>query len=190
MLKDRDWEAAWSPYDASVYGEALALLRADDVVYDIGAGDLRFAVRAAAKVCRVVAVERNAAVLGRACAPFPPNLTVVVADARSHAVPAGATVGVLLMRHCRHFSEYHRKLQAAGCGRLITNARWGMGVESLDLHDVPSFEVAPEGWYACACGVVGLKAGRVEDISEAVLHRQTSVGDCPACRPTRDRKGA
>ncbi len=44
------WEAMWAPYDEATYGAALAQIAADDVVLDIGAGDLRLA-RRAARIC-------------------------------------------------------------------------------------------------------------------------------------------
>jgi len=95
--------------------------------------------------------------------------------------PSGLTTAVLLMRHCRHFRDYLYRLRAAGCRRLVTNARWGMGVECLPLAPQPSFEATPPGWYACACGAVGFKAGLPEELSAGSLAASHSVEDCPAC---------
>lgn len=58
-----DWEALWAPYDEATYLAALGFLRPSDVVLDIGAGDLRFARRAARLVRTVIAVEQNAETL-------------------------------------------------------------------------------------------------------------------------------
>src|SRR3990172_2227545 len=60
---DAEWEAAWAPYDETTYRAALELIRPDDVVLDIGAGDLRFARRAAARARTVIAVEQRAELL-------------------------------------------------------------------------------------------------------------------------------
>ena len=90
------WESLWAVYDEATYSAALAFIRPDDVVLDIGAGDLRFARRAAVRARRVIAIERRAELLA---APCPSNLTVLCGDARALPFPFGVTVGVLLMRH-------------------------------------------------------------------------------------------
>ena len=40
---DRNWERRWAPYDELTYQEVLAQVRPDDLVLEIGAGDLRLA---------------------------------------------------------------------------------------------------------------------------------------------------
>ncbi len=65
--------------------------------------------------------------------PLPANLIPICADARVLDFPSGITAGVLLMRHCTNFRLYAEKLQKAGAARLITNARWRMDVESMNL---------------------------------------------------------
>lgn len=179
----RDWEALWAPYDDATYAAACAHLHPEDVVLDIGAGDLRFARRAAGRVRHVYALERNSGVLaaGLAQGALPGNLTVVSGDALAIPVPADVTAGVLLMRHCQHLRQYLARLRDAGCRALVTNARWGMGVECIPLGPLPSFAEARNGWYACLCGAVGFKAARPEDIDGTALAAQTSVADCPAC---------
>ena len=187
-LSGADWEAAWAPYDEPTYRAALAFIQADDVILDIGAGDLRFARRAAAQARAVIAIERRAGLLAdgreagrrKACS-YNANLVVICGDALSTPFPIGVTVGVLLMRHCRHFREYAQKLQAAGCRRLITNARWGFGVEQVILGPHPAYDVAAPGWYACQCGAVGFKPCRPEALTTAALARTTEVSRCPAC---------
>lgn len=74
-LKERR-ENAFAPYDETTYNAALDALRADDVVFDIGAGDLRFAIRAAQRVRRVIAVEQRRELLDT---PMPPNITAFAA---------------------------------------------------------------------------------------------------------------
>ncbi len=96
-----EWENAWAPYDQDTYAAALAALRPEDVVLDIGAVDLRWARRAAARVRQVIAIERHAELLRE---PFPTNLSVICTDARHVEFPAGTTAAVLLMRHCQHYA--------------------------------------------------------------------------------------
>ena len=74
------WEALWAPYDEDTYQQALSFVPEGAVVLDIGAGDLRFARRLAARARVVYAVERNRALL---TGPVPANVRVVSADARA-----------------------------------------------------------------------------------------------------------
>ena len=180
-----DWEATWAPYDEATYAAALAFLEPEDVVLDIGAGDLRFARSAARCVRKVFAIERNEEILGSICLGTPDNLIVVCADALTWAFPEGVTVGVLLMRHCRHFQDYVIRLRAVGGQRLITNARWGMDVECLSLAPQSPYWAAPPGWYACSCGAVGFKSAAAEKIHTTALDTSISVENCPACLSAR-----
>ncbi len=176
-------EDVWAPYDDSTYGPALAAIGAEDVVLDIGAGDLRFAARAAARARRVIAVERRAELIGPG--PWPSALEIVIADALIWPFPSGLTVGVLLMRHCTHYRAYAERLRAAGAGRLITNARWGMGVEVVDLLAPRTvFADVRARWYACDCGAVGFAAGPVDAITPEALRGAVDVATCPHCSPT------
>ncbi len=179
---EAEWEAAWAPYDEPTYAAALQLLKPDDVVLDIGAGDLRFARRAAARTRAVIAVEQRAELVTGAGAPNLPNLTVICGDALSIPFPAGLTVAVLLMRHCRHLRQYVDKLREVGYPRLITNARWRMGVEQVDLTAprVP-FAQVQSGWYACLCGATGFVAASPELIDEVAIEQVTEVDGCPQC---------
>jgi len=180
-----DWEAVWAPYDEATYSTALDYLGSGDVVLDIGAGDLRFARRAARRARKVIAVERNREVLEAGSGQIPENLSVVCADALAWPFPEGITVGVLLMRHCRHYGDYTARLRAAGCRRLVTNARWGMDVECVPLDPQTPYWAAPPGWYACSCGAVGFKAAPPEELLPGALDLSISVEDCPACLAAR-----
>lgn len=157
------WEAAWSPYDEDTYRFVLDQVGPEDVVLEIGAGDLRLARRLATVAERVIAVEINPLLLARSSPDRPANLSVVCADARYLSFPPDTTVGVLLMRHCEHFRLYVEKLRSVGCRRLVTNARWGMGVEVVDLGRALPFEGVLAGWYACKCGAVGIVPGTQPD---------------------------
>lgn len=181
---DADWEFRYAPYDALTYETALQYLEQTDIVLDIGAGDLRFARLAATRVQRVIAIEQNAELLERALAhlPLPENIDVICADARSYHFPAGITAGVLLMRHCTHFRLYLEKLRQSGARRLITNARWRMNVEQIDLKIVPlNYGMFSMGFYACRCGAVGFKSGPVEQLTPAMLDTCQEVEGCPRC---------
>jgi hypothetical protein len=179
-----EWEMTWSPYDESTYTAVLNALRPNDVVLDIGAGDLRLARRMAAVVQRVTAWEIQRGVLERGAAlSLPANLTPVLTDARQEPVPSDVNVAVLLMRHCTNFRLYAEKLAAAGCRWLLTNARWGLAVEKVDLLvERVSYTAVPLGWFACHCGETGFIPGPPEKLtpdSEKFVHE---VYDCPGCK--------
>lgn len=179
------WETMHAPYDQPTYQAVLDLLEPADVVLDIGAGDLRLARQMTAIVRKVYAVEVNARVLDQASAssdPLPVSLIPILADARSFDFPRDVTVGVLLMRHCTHFRLYFDKLRTAGAGRLVTNARWRMGVEAVDLRaERIAFGEVEMGWYACQCGATGFKAGPAERWSAEMDRVVHEVADCPQC---------
>lgn len=184
-LSSAAWAAMFAPYDQPTYQAVLDLLKPDDVVLDIGAGDLRLSRQMAQITRRVYALEINPPVIetGRQCVePLPGNLIPVCADARKIKFPPGVTAGVLMMRHCTYFCLYAGKLQAAGASRLITNARWRMSVESVDLLAARvSYDTAGMGWYACLCGAAGFKEGPAEQWSPGMERVHQEVADCPQC---------
>lgn len=180
---DQAWERLWAPYDEPTYGEVMGYIGCEDVVLEIGAGDLRLARRLAGVAREVIAWEIDTAVLAPHHYALPSNLTVIQTDARTEPVPARVTTAVLLMRHCQHFPLYISRLQAAGCQRLITNARWGMGVEVVRLQAPRMlFATAPMGWYACWCGATGFRAGPAEYLTPELETAVHEVIDCPLCR--------
>lgn len=181
MLSAQAWERMWAPYDESTYMQALAYVRPSDIVLDIGAGDLRLARRLAVQARYVYALEMNAAMLP-AVTTLPDNVQMICADARTFPFPTDVTLAVLLMRHCQHLSLYLDKLLAAGCRYLVTNARWGVGVERIDLWAarVP-FTAVSIGWYACWCGANGFVSGPPEKLTAAVESITHEVYHCPRC---------
>ena len=183
-----DWEKIWAPSDEATYQSVLAHIQAEDVIVDIGAGDLRLSIRMAKIARRVYAIEIQEALLrrgleGQTCS-LPGNLVAIQGDASSWQIPNGTTVGVLLMRHCNHFRLYAEKLKVADCRRLITNARWRMGVEVVQLQatriDYGQVEI---GWYACWCGSSGFIPGPVEYLTPEVYSTVHEVIRCPSCAP-------
>ena len=182
-----DWEAAFAPYDEETYRLVLAQITPPDVVLDIGAGDLRLTKRIAALARRVYAIERDPAVLARSDrGSWPANLIVICADALVTAFPSDVTMALLLMRHCtrEHFAVYLRRLSALHrCRRLITNARWKMDVEVIDLRSARSVAYDPTrvGWYACRCGSIGFTPGDPGFITPQVLAEVIDVVSCPHC---------
>lgn len=176
------WEALWAPYDEATYAAVLTVIEPSDVVLDIGSGDLRLSRRIAEQARLVIAWEIQAALVAAAFRPLPVKLLVVVADARIEPVPAGVTSAVLLMRHCTHYALYVEKLRAAGCRRLITNARWGMGVEVIELSPGVPFDSVGVGWYACRrCGAVGFLETVAAQVDKATIENVSDVEGCPAC---------
>jgi hypothetical protein len=179
------WEARWAPYDEATHAAVLAAIQPDDVVLEIGAGDLRLAQRLARIAQRVIAWEQDLRVLAQADPRVRelPNLQVACTDARCEPVPEGVTVAVLLMRHCTHFALYVRKLRDAGCQRLITNARWRTGVELIDLAVGVPFDNQRTGWYACRrCGGIGFQGDEPDQVSEDTLQQVADVEGCPNCQ--------
>jgi hypothetical protein len=179
------WERRWAPYDEATYQAALAFVDPADVIVDIGAGDLRLARRAADIASKVYALELHETVLEKAVAagPLPDNLVILRGDARYHSFPSGVTCGILLMRHCLHFQSYASKLRDVGAKRLITNARWGFGVELVALQATRrQYHQLKLGWYACWCGAVGFKPGEVKKLTPEVDVTTFEVVDCPECK--------
>lgn len=181
-LAPASWESLWAPYDQPTYAYVLDHLEPGEVILDIGAGDLRLARQLAPRVSQVYAIEINPDLNRTNRIDLPANLTLLEGDARKLDFPPGITSGVLLMRHCTHFQEYAEKLRLAGARRLFTNARWGLGIECVDLTEFrPAFERIPFGWYACWCGRTGFKPGPVTQFTDASLEIDHQVSDCPAC---------
>jgi len=180
----------YAPYDDGTYRAVLEFLRPEDVALDIGAGDLRFSRQMAQTVRKVYAIEINDSVLHRGLDtsnPLPDTLIPVHADARTFDFPADVTVGVLLMRHCTHFRLYLEKLCRIGAQRLVTNARWRMSMEEVNIQaERIAFEEIAMGWYACWCGATGFKAGPAdaERWSMDMDHLIHEVMDCPQCSQT------
>jgi predicted RNA methylase len=181
----QDWEAAYAPYDEATYQFVLDHITAQDVVLDIGAGDLRLARRVADVAQKVYAVERQVAVLPQlARASWPAWLIVINADAQHWSFPPDVTVAVLLMRHCtpEHFAGYVKRLLATTrCTRLLTNARWKMGVEEMDLRSREPYNPDRVGWYACRCGGIGFTPGDPQLITSQLLAEVIEVERCPQC---------
>lgn len=187
-----NWEYQWAPYDLPTYQAVLKKLLPDDVVLDIGAGDLRLARQMAETVCKVYSVEINPAILNQGIdqsESLPGNLIPICADARVMDIPSEVTVGVLLMRHCAHFKVYADRLKEIKCPRLITNARWRMGVETIDLLAPRiKLEIVKIGWYACWCGAVGFKNGPVELLTPETDAIINEVIECPDCLHHKSKK--
>jgi len=182
---DAEWELLWAPYSEDTYQEVINFIQPEDVVLEIGAGDLRLAVLLAQKARHVYALEIQHVLVEKAIpnwVAFLKNLTILNQDARTSPFPKGITTAVLLMRHCTHFRLYADKLKAAGCKKLITNARWRTGLEVVQLQAPRQiFEQIPLGWYACWCGNTGFKPGPVENLDEITTNLVHEVLNCPHC---------
>lgn len=193
-LLDAAWEALYAPYDQPTYRAVLDQIGEQDITLDIGAGDLRLARQMAVIARKVYAVEINSELLHQACTSddlLPDNLIFIRADARTMEFPTDITTGVLLMRHCTRFRLYSEKLQKAGASRLITNARWRMGVEVVNLWaQRRSFAEVDMGWFACSCGGTGFKAGPAEYWSFEMDRITNEVSSCPHCMEVPDIKNS
>lgn len=182
------WEAMWAPYPEEDYQFVLAQIHPEDTVLEIGAGDMRLATRIARVARCVYAIEKNVHLTPPPAArqDLPSNLVVIQGDARSFPFPPNITVAVLMMRHCTHFAHYLNKLRKTSCNRLITNARWRTGVETIWLHDTRKhYDDFQIGWYACWCGQTGFKAGSVDLITPEIEQMVHETATCPHCKPQR-----
>lgn len=175
----------YAPYDQQTYRAVLDQLGPEDVIIDIGAGDLRLARQMARIARKVYAVEINPLVMDQAEAfseALPENLAPLSADARILDFPSDISTGVLLMRHCTCFRLYAEKLQKVGAARLITNARWHMDVEMVNLLvERKPFTGTGMGWYACICGGTGFKEGPAEHWTLQLDSFINEVSNCPQC---------
>lgn len=176
------WEWMWAPYDAPTYQIVLDQIDAKDIVLEIGAGDLRLSREIAARAKRVYALEQNRLLLEQSSHHLPGNIETTAGDARAIPYPVDITAAVLLMRHCTHFSLYFDKLRATACQRLITNARWGMDVETINLITPRrSYQSLEIGWYACRCGNRGFKEGPPPALTEVIANQVWELDSCPLC---------
>lgn len=184
-IPDGEWERMWAPYDQPTYAAVLEAIASDDVILEIGAGDLRLAKRMARKARKVYAVEQNETLLEAGKNNLPANCRLISGDARLVPFPREITAAVLLMRHCLSFMRYWNKLAATRCRKLITNARWGVGVEIIDMVQarVP-YKAVPIGWYACRCGSAGFVPGAAELVTDQLIKAVWEVDGCPACSGT------
>lgn len=175
------WERRWAPYDEDTYDRVIDLVPPGSTILDIGAGDLRLARRLAERARTVYALEVQPDLM--AGIRLPRNLHVLIGDARTRPFPPGIDVGVLLMRHCTQFALYRTKLAAAGGRLLITNARWRLDVEAIDLTARPRpYDELPLGWYACQCGATGFRPGPSEHLTGLVVETINEVRLCPECK--------
>ncbi|MCJ7816512.1 MAG: hypothetical protein MUP55_01520 [Candidatus Aenigmarchaeota archaeon] len=93
-------QAMWVPQTQN-YGEMLRRLRPGDVVCDMGAGDLRFALLASQKCRKVYAVEFNPTIIADALRiigyDIPRNMVVICGDWKDVVVPSDITVVTCLV---------------------------------------------------------------------------------------------
>ena len=179
---DRDWEMMWAPYDDPTYQMVLDEILVDDIVLEIGAGDLRLS-RLLAKISQLVyAVEIQPHILENQTQPLPKNLIVINGNALIIPYPEQISAGVLLMRHCTHFQLYAERLKKMGCERLVTNARWRLGVEVVHLQSERTpYSLVEMGWYACWCGSTGFIPGETDKYTLEMDSKVNEVIGCPLC---------
>lgn len=106
----------WFMPEVTNYDDCLSKLNGYDVVFDVGAGDLRFDLMMAEKVQKVYAVEINPKILSSALRiigyDMPTNLTVICGDAFDMDLPLDVTVVTCLMIHRkREFPDIWRKVR-------------------------------------------------------------------------------
>lgn len=111
----RGWEAFFVP-EVFYYDDVLKSLKPNDVVFDVGAGDLRFDLMLSEKVSKVYAVEVNPTILADALKiigyDLPNNLIVICGNAFRMELPSDVTVVTCLMIHRNHEFPSSWKKQA------------------------------------------------------------------------------
>jgi len=195
-IDENAWEQVWAPYPQETYQAVLKEIKRNDIVLEIGAGDLRLARQIASIAQKVYAIELREGLVLESVRKWhkntkqtfalgaKDNIEIIIGDASNIPFPQDITVGVLLMRYCQHIQHYEEKLKKLGCSRLITNSRWRMGVEVINLMAPRlSYDELVVGWYTCWCGSSGFKAGPLENVTPEVLNDISyEVFDCPHCR--------
>ena len=100
-----DWECFFVP-EENFYLEALDKVSEDDVIFDVGAGDLRFDLLLSPIVKKVYAVEINPEILGKALKiigfDIPKNLIAIRGNAFEFDLPRDVTKVICLMIHRKH----------------------------------------------------------------------------------------
>lgn len=116
----------WFCPEEHLYEQVLKMLRKDDVVFDVGAGDLRFSLMMSQKVKKVYAVEINPLILGNALKiigyDLPANLIVICGNAWKMQLPPDVTCVVCLMLTRHHKFPKHWKT------RIIYSTKNGLKI--------------------------------------------------------------
>lgn len=96
----------WFNPEVTNYDDCLSKLNPDDIIFDVGAGDLRFDLIMAEKVRKVYAVEINPKILASSLRiikyDMPENLIVICGNAFDMDLPGDVTVVTCLMIHRQH----------------------------------------------------------------------------------------
>ncbi|MDP2754184.1 MAG: hypothetical protein Q8P40_07315 [Nitrospirota bacterium] len=109
----KGWEIFFYP-ETMHYESCLPQLSKNDVVFDAGAGDLRFDLIMSEHVKKVYAVEINPTILAGALKiigyDMPKNLVAICGNAFGMELPCDTTVVTCLMIHRQHeFPEHWKK---------------------------------------------------------------------------------
>lgn len=101
----KGWEIFYVP-EEMFYDACLEKLSRDDVVFDVGAGDMRFDLIMSEKVRKVYAVEINPKITARALNiiryGMPTNMIAICGNAFEMELPRDVTVVTCLMIHRQH----------------------------------------------------------------------------------------
>ncbi|MGQ9680485.1 MAG: hypothetical protein ACUVV4_06950 [Candidatus Bathyarchaeia archaeon] len=90
-------------------------MNADDVVLDLGVGDLRLDILMTERAKKVYAVEVNPILVGRVLQvigyDLPRNLIIICANLFDIEIPKDITLVLILMRHCTRHEEIFRRFK-------------------------------------------------------------------------------
>jgi len=109
IWSDREGLLGWEGFsvpEENHYEKVLSSVKSDEVIFDVGAGDLRLDLMLCEKVKRVYAVEVNPVILASALKTIafdiPKNLIVIRANAFDLTLPEDVTTILCLMIHRKH----------------------------------------------------------------------------------------
>ncbi len=101
----KGWECFFVP-EENFYDDVLKKVNENDVIFDVGAGDLRFDLILSEKVKKIYAIEINPTIMSKALRiiglDMPTNLITICGDAFLMELPADVTVILSLMIHRQH----------------------------------------------------------------------------------------
>lgn len=115
----KGWECFFVP-EEMFYDNILKKVNKDDVIFDIGAGDLRFDLMLSEKVKKVYAVEINPTILASALKiiglDLPKNLIPICTNAFEMEIPSDVNLIISLMMHRQHDFPFTWQNKRLLCG--------------------------------------------------------------------------
>ncbi len=162
-----------------------ALVRADGRVLDLACGQGRHSLLFAARGCEVLAVDRDAAALGRLAGA--PKVKTRVANLESGAWPfAGEHFDAIVVTHYLHRPLFRRLLATLSPDGVLLYETFATGNESFGRPSNPAFLLLPGELIAragAALTIVAFEQGLIAGERPVVIQRLAAVGSRYAWPP-------